>query len=485
MLETGKLRNSKEAYFADIRNKLFIVCYLPGFLSPVIADDDFIDWYSDKVESKSLLENLYLNNLNKSHGKYIKSFMDLEVVKLLKQTSSQIKPSYIPVVFRYGAFVSTTALLRSNANVSNRMEFELYDSPEKLHNKYSEKEKNIMSKSVNKPKDHSIDNGMSLFSLNLTNKSEIGLRNAMLNVAQLYNLDFKVGISENLDQAMTQALLLGMATTVKNGNIVLDEDQMLYMTYLYCIFMAHSVDHTVDEILMSSNTYLINSKDKKYPIFNIADFFARPVFGLSKNDKFKSLVKSYEDSCKPNSKILRDAYINRITKLSGLYEDLYNFNCLYSSLSEGSLYGLLSTHSERHSTLLEQYSRKKKAEIGGRGFIGNGEGQKLANYNTYATINQYKTFVAQGRMYDTKVKYTSSHNRQIERDFNLYSIDKQNIDYLKYNFKDSRFDVVYKEKNKKEENKSGNVYAKNKIQDIVMDILMIFLLKIESPHFIK
>lgn len=100
----------------------------------------------------------------------------------------------------------------------------------------------------------SIDNGMSLFSLNLTNKSEIGLRNAMLNVAQLYNLDFKVGILGNLDQEMTQALLLRMATTVKNGNIVLDEDQMLYMTYLYCIFMAHSVDHTVDEILMSSNT---------------------------------------------------------------------------------------------------------------------------------------------------------------------------------------------------------------------------------------
>lgn len=47
-------------------------------------------------------------------------------------------------------------------------------------NKYSEKEKNIMPKSINKPKDHSIDNGMSLFSLNLTNKSEIGLRNAML-----------------------------------------------------------------------------------------------------------------------------------------------------------------------------------------------------------------------------------------------------------------------------------------------------------------
>lgn len=46
--------------------------------------------------------------------------------------------------------------------------------------------------------------------------------------------------------------------------------------------MAHSVDHTVDEILMSLNTYLINSKDKKYHIFNIADFFARSVCGLSK-----------------------------------------------------------------------------------------------------------------------------------------------------------------------------------------------------------
>ncbi|MFV9958991.1 MAG: hypothetical protein AB8V02_00070 [Francisella endosymbiont of Hyalomma asiaticum] len=41
-------------------------------------------------------------------GKYRKSFIDLEVVKLLKQTSSQIKSSYIPVVFRYGAFTSTT-----------------------------------------------------------------------------------------------------------------------------------------------------------------------------------------------------------------------------------------------------------------------------------------------------------------------------------------------------------------------------------------
>lgn len=37
----------------------------------------------------------------------------------------------------------------------------------------------------------------------------------MLKVAQLYNLDFKVGISGNLDQAMTQALILGMATTKK------------------------------------------------------------------------------------------------------------------------------------------------------------------------------------------------------------------------------------------------------------------------------
>lgn len=36
--------------------------------------------------------------------------------------------------------------------------------------------------------------------------------------------------------------------------------------------MAHSVDHTVDEILMSANTYLLNSEEVKYPIFNIADF---------------------------------------------------------------------------------------------------------------------------------------------------------------------------------------------------------------------
>ncbi|MDE4994552.1 hypothetical protein NAH09_10660, partial [Francisella tularensis subsp. holarctica] len=83
---------------------------------------------------------------------------------------------------------------------------------------------------------HSIDNGVSLFSLNLTNEKEDGLRKVMLKVAQLYNLDFMVGISGNLDQAMTQALILGMATTQKNGDIVIDEDPVLYMTYLYCIF---------------------------------------------------------------------------------------------------------------------------------------------------------------------------------------------------------------------------------------------------------
>lgn len=215
MLETGKRRTSKEAYFADIRNKLFIVCYLPGFLSSVIADDDFIDWYSNKKENQELLKNSYLNNLYNSKQKYIKDFIDLDIIKLLKQTSSQIKPSYIPVAFRYGAFASTTALIRSNANVSNRMEFELYDSPERLHNQYLEKEEMIMPKSVNNPKDHSIDNGVSLFSLNLTNEKEDGLRKVMLKVAQLYNLDFKVGISGNLDQAMTQALILGMATTKK------------------------------------------------------------------------------------------------------------------------------------------------------------------------------------------------------------------------------------------------------------------------------
>ena len=33
--------------------------------------------------------------------------------------------------------------------------------------------------------------------------------------------------------------------------------------------------------------------------------------------------------------------------------------------------------------------------------------------------------------------------------------------------------------------KAGMYMQKNKIQDIVMDILMIFLLKIESLHFIK
>ncbi|MDE4959410.1 hypothetical protein NAI72_10035, partial [Francisella tularensis subsp. holarctica] len=86
----------------------------------------------------------------------------------------------------YGAFASPTALIRSNANVSNRLEFELYDSPERLHNQYLEKEEMIMPNSVNNPKDHSIDNGVSLFSLNLTNEQEDGLRKVMLKVAQLY-----------------------------------------------------------------------------------------------------------------------------------------------------------------------------------------------------------------------------------------------------------------------------------------------------------
>ncbi|MDE4986414.1 hypothetical protein NAI35_10860, partial [Francisella tularensis subsp. holarctica] len=80
----------------------------------------------------------------------------------------------------------------------------------------------------------------------------------------------------------TQALILGMATTKKNGYIVIDEDQVLYMTYLYCIFMAHSVDNTVDEILMSSNTYMLNNKEEKYPIANIDNFFDIPLFKISK-----------------------------------------------------------------------------------------------------------------------------------------------------------------------------------------------------------
>ncbi|AJI58985.1 pathogenicity determinant protein PdpC [Francisella tularensis] len=458
MLETGKRRTSKEAYFADIRNKLFIVCYLPGFLSSVIADDDFIDWYSNKKENQELLKNSYLNNLYNSKQKYIKDFIDLDIIKLLKQTSSQIKPSYIPVAFRYGAFASTTALIRSNANVSNRMEFELYDSPERLHNQYLEKEEMIMPKSVNNPKDHSIDNGVSLFSLNLTNEKEDGLRKVMLKVAQLYNLDFKVGISGNLDQAMTQALILGMATTKKNGDIVIDEDQVLYMTYLYCIFMAHSVDHTVDEILMSSNTYMLNSKEEKYPIANIANFFARPVFKLSKDKEFKALVEKYENSIKPNSKVLKENYISRVTTLSEVYEDIYNLNCLYSSLSEGSLYNLLSTHSERNCTLLEQYSRKKKAETG---LVQDGEKIKVVNnYNGYAAINQYQRFVSLGIMYDSGAKYSSSHKKQIEKDFNLYSPDKEQINYLKYNFKDNKFDAVYKNKKSKEKTQSHIVYAK-------------------------
>ncbi|MDE5014963.1 hypothetical protein NAI47_13755, partial [Francisella tularensis subsp. holarctica] len=76
-----------------------IVCSLPGFLRSVIADDDFIVWYSNTKENQELLKNSYLNNLYNSKQKYIKEFIDLDIIKLLKQTSSQIKPSYIPVAF--------------------------------------------------------------------------------------------------------------------------------------------------------------------------------------------------------------------------------------------------------------------------------------------------------------------------------------------------------------------------------------------------
>ncbi|AXH32294.1 MULTISPECIES: hypothetical protein [Francisella] len=456
MLETGKHRNSKEDCLANIRNKLYIICYLPGFLSSVIADDKFINWYSDKVKSNKLLENKYIKNIYNSHEKYIKDFIDPDIVNILKQSFSSIKPNYIPVVFRYGAFASTTALIRSNANVANRMEFELYDSPERLHNQYSEKEKSIMPKSVSKAKDHSIDNGMSLFSLNLTNKNDNGLRKAILKLAQSYNLDFKVGISGNLDQAMTQALLLGMATTKKGDSKVLDEDQLLYMTYLYCIFMAHSVDHTVDEILMSANTYLFNSKEEKYPILSIDKFFSKPVFQLSNDKRFETLAKRYQESLKPTSENLRNPYINRITTLSNIYEDIYNLNCLYSSLSESCLYDLLSTHSENHATLLEQYSRKKKAEIGG------GKKAEEINYNAYNEMNQYKC------NYHAKTKstglpittYTPSHEAQINQDYSLYSSEKDKLSYLKYNFKDNKFDAVYKIKHKKKKNENGIIYAK-------------------------
>ncbi|MDE4949227.1 hypothetical protein NAI31_11905, partial [Francisella tularensis subsp. holarctica] len=77
------------------RNTLFIVCYLPGFLRSVFADVDFLDWYSNKKENQELLKNSYLNNLYNSKQKYIKDFIDLDIIILLKQTSSQNKPSYI------------------------------------------------------------------------------------------------------------------------------------------------------------------------------------------------------------------------------------------------------------------------------------------------------------------------------------------------------------------------------------------------------
>lgn len=442
-------QDSKENYLAKIRNKLYTVCYLPGFLSSVIADDEFIKWYSKEKENKSLYKDPYLKKLYNSNKEYIEDFIDLEIVELLKQTSSTLKPHYIPVAFRYGSFASTTALIRSNANVSNRMEFELYDSPQRLHNRYTEKEKSIMPKSINKSKDHSIDNGMSLFSLNLTNNRENGLRRKMLEVAQLYNLDFKVGISGNLDQAMTQALLLGMAT--KKGDI--DEDQVLYMTYLYCIFMAHSIDHTVDEILMSSNTFLHNQE--KYPIRNIADFFERPLFKLNEDKKFKEYAQKYKDSLKPTSKSLKENYINRINSVYEVYEDIYNFNCLYSSLSEGSLYNLLSTHSERNVKLTEQYSRKKKSEISG-GVYG---GKNNVNSESYNKINQYKQFVKK-EIYKNRheKEYNESVKDQIDADFDLHSKNKDDIRYLKYNFKDKKFDVVNKIKVEKE--KKDEVYTK-------------------------
>ncbi|MDE4942600.1 hypothetical protein, partial [Francisella tularensis] len=92
----------------------------------------------------------------------------------------------------------------------------------------------------------------------------------------------------------------------------------------------------------------------------------------------------------------------RVTTLSEVYEDIYNLNCLYSSLSDGSLYNLLSTHSERNCTLLEQYSLKKKAETG---LVQDGEKIKVVNnFNGYAAINQYQRFVSLGIMYDSGAK---------------------------------------------------------------------------------
>ncbi|MDE4982420.1 hypothetical protein NAI38_10645, partial [Francisella tularensis subsp. holarctica] len=65
-----------------------------------------------------------------------------------------------------------------------------------------------------------------------------------------------------------------------------------------------------------------------------------------------------------------------------------------------------------------------------------------------------------GIMYDSGAKYSSSHKKQIEQDFNLYSPDKEQIKYLKYNFKDNKFDAVYKNKKSKDKTQSHIVYAK-------------------------
>ncbi|MDE4940552.1 hypothetical protein NAI66_11350, partial [Francisella tularensis subsp. holarctica] len=80
----------------------------------------------------------------------------------------------------------------------------------------------------------------------------------------------------------------------------------------HCTFQAHSVDHTVEEILLSSNTYMLNSKEEKYPIANIANIFARPVFKLSKDKELKALVEKYENTIKHNSKVLQKNNISRV-----------------------------------------------------------------------------------------------------------------------------------------------------------------------------
>ncbi|MDE4974393.1 hypothetical protein, partial [Francisella tularensis] len=74
------------------------------------------------------------------------------------------------------------------------------------------------------------------------------------------------------------------------------------------------------------------------------------------------------------------------------------------------------------------------------------DGEKIKvvnNYHGYAAINKYQRFVSLGIMYVSGAKYSSSHKKQIEKDFNLYSPDKVQINYLKYNFKDNKFDAVY------------------------------------------